>query len=276
MNKIRLLRTADLPHLLDLSAQAKWNQTEADWQRLLQLAPDGCFGIEAGGRIVASTTAIRYGSEVGWIGMVLTDAAHRGEGRATALLNHAIEHLRGQGVAWAKLDATDEGRPIYSKLGFEDECAVERWRRPATAAPVTASRPLNTYAVDPSFDRAHFGAPRIALLASLNADGESALVTGFGYAMGRPGANADYFGPSVVRTREAARLLVEWHLARHSGRDVYWDLLPDNADAVQLAIDHGFQPQRHLTRMALKCRPDSPPLLRHNSGILAIAGFEYG
>ena len=60
MNRIQILRNSDLPHLLELSAQAGWNQTASDWARTLALAPEGSLGIEADGRIVACTTAIRY------------------------------------------------------------------------------------------------------------------------------------------------------------------------------------------------------------------------
>jgi hypothetical protein len=80
----------------------------------------------------------------------------------------------------------------------------------------------------------------------------------------------------VVRTRDSARLLLEWFLSRHFDEDIFWDLFPDNKDAVQLAIDYGFEPNRQLTRMGLSCKPGQPPLLRHDSGVFAIAGFEYG
>jgi GNAT superfamily N-acetyltransferase len=276
MTKVRLLRTADVPDLLELSAQAGWNQTAGDWHRLLALSPDGCFGIEGSGRIVSSTTVIRYANEVAWIGMVLTGQSSRGQGNAKTLLKHAIDQIKAHKVGWAKLDATAEGRPIYAKLGFEDECAIERWQRPAGGPAVSATRVVADYVVDPSFDRAYFGAPRVALLNGLKNDGEAAFVPGFGYAMGRPGTRAVYFGPAVVRSREAASRLLEWFLARHKGSEVYWDLFPDNKDAVQLAIDYGFKPARTLTRMALRMMPAAPPMLRHNTGILAIAGFEYG
>jgi GNAT superfamily N-acetyltransferase len=118
-HKIRLLKPADLPHLLDLSRHAGWNQTEPDWSRLLSLAPQSCFGIEAGGSIAATTTAINYAGELAWIGMVLTGAAHRRQGMATALIEHTLHYLKGQDVQWAKLDATEAGRPIYAKLGFQ-------------------------------------------------------------------------------------------------------------------------------------------------------------
>ncbi len=276
MSKIRILRTTDIPQLLALSGQAGWNQTAADWERLLALAPDGCFGIEAGGRVVSTTTAIRYANELAWIGMVLTDKDHRNQGNAKALLEHAIKHLRQHNVAWAKLDATSEGRPIYAKLGFVDECQMERWKRPAgKGAKPTVSLRLSPYIVDPSFDRAYFSAYRIPLLNALLKDG-SMFLPGFGYAMARPGALASYFGPSVVRTRDAARMLIEWFLATHHDTDSFWDLFPDNKDAVQLAIDYGFEPARQLTRMTMRLSAGATEIRQNNASVFAIAGFEYG
>jgi GNAT superfamily N-acetyltransferase len=276
-HKIRVLKTADLPHLLDLSRQAGWNQTEADWSRLLTLAPQGCFGIEAAGRIVASTSAIVYAKELAWIGMVLTGEANRGQGMATALLDHAIAYLKNLEIGWAKLDATDQGRPMYAKAGFVDECPVERWRRPmGKGFKPTMSRPIHTYVVDPSFDRAYFGGYRIPLLNTLLRDSPGEMIVGYGYAMNRAGDRARYFGPSVVRTRDAARQLLESFLAKFPNEEIYWDLLPDNTDAVQLAIDNGFEPARHLVRMSLACRPSLRPLVQNSSSVFAIAGFEYG
>lgn len=276
-HKIRLLKSNDLPDLLALSRQAGWNQTEKDWSRLLTLAPQSCFGIEASSRIVATTTALPYAKELAWIGMVLTAEAHRGHGMATALLDHTLAHLKDREVGWAKLDATEQGRLIYTKLGFHDECPVERWRRPSGKGfEPTTSRPVHPYVVDPSFDRAYFGAYRIPLLNALAREAPPELVVGYGFAMNRAGDKARYFGPSVVRTRDAARPLLEGLLAKHPNEKIYWDLLPDNSDAVQLAIDNGFEPSRHLMRMSLALQPGIRPLVQNSSSVFAIAGFEYG
>ena len=187
-HKIRVLRSTDLPHLLELSRRSAWNQTEADWRRLLALAPASCFGIESGGEIVASTTALGYAKELAWIGMVLTHPGHRGQGMATALLGHTLAYLEAQEVGWAKLDATEQGRPIYAKVGFRDECPVERWRRaPGKGFTAATTRPVHPYVIDPSFDRAYFGAHRIPLLAALLAQSPAEMVVGYGYAMDRPG-----------------------------------------------------------------------------------------
>jgi GNAT superfamily N-acetyltransferase len=275
MSKLRLLRNSDLPHLVELSRHAGWNQTPADWERTLQQAHDTAWGIEVDGRVVSSTTGMLYPQNLAWIGMVLTHPEHRGRGHATSLLKHALESL-GDRAEWIKLDATDEGKPIYEKLGFQVEQHLQRWHRPAGPVSKISSYLVHDYAVDPSFDRAYFGAYRIPLLNALRRDGDSRFVVGYGYAMTRPGALATYFGPCVVRTVEAARALLENSIASHPDEEMFWDLFVDNKDAVKLAREYGFHPVRHTTRMGLRCSPNALPILRNESSVFAIAGFEYG
>jgi GNAT superfamily N-acetyltransferase len=276
MSEIRRLSAADVPDLVELSRQARWNQTAEDWRRLLDLCPEGCIGIETGGRIVSSTTVTRYGQELAWIGMVLTDQEHRGHGYAGRLMERTLEWLRGCGVGWIKLDATDMGQPIYARLGFEDECPVERWKRPGSpfvSAP--QADPPSPFVYDAALEAAAFGASREPLIRSL-ADIDAASIPGDGYAMGRPGAVARYFGPCVARSAGVARRLLEWYLARHGTDDVFWDLLPGNEAAVRLAREFGFAPVRHLVRMGMRGRPGAAPLPHNDGSVFAIAGFEYG
>src|SRR5438477_11726728 len=107
MNEVRLLSAADIPAGMRLKEAAGWNQTAADWQRVLALEPDGCFAIESDGQVRATTTAVCFGEELAWVGMVLTDAQYRGRGFARMLMEHTLTYLRGKRVAWVKLDATD-------------------------------------------------------------------------------------------------------------------------------------------------------------------------
>src|SRR5262245_50897458 len=138
MSEIRLLTPADLPALLQLSLLTKWNQTEQDWLRLMDLAPESCFGIESRGQIVASTTLLCYGRDLAWVGMVLTHPEHRGNNFASRLMRQALDWANAERIECVKLDATEMGRPIYEKLGFVFERLVERWVRPPKA--VTAIR----------------------------------------------------------------------------------------------------------------------------------------
>ena len=250
-----------------LKEAAGWNQTESDWHRLLALEPGGCFGIDCDGRLAATTTGVCFGNDLAWIGMVLTHPDYRGRGLARALMEHALEYLDGR-ADWIKLDATEMGRPLYRKLGFEDECPVERWAR-AAAPPPPAELPA--FANCNELDRAAFGADRRELLTLLARIESAALEDG--YAMGRPGSNAAYFGPCVARKPATARRLLDWFLARHGHEKVSWDILPENREVVRLATECGFQPLRRLVRMARSGQRS----FEHDDGLVyAIAGFEFG
>jgi len=89
MLQIRRMTVEDVPFGMHLKEQAGWNQTEADWRRLLAMEPDGGFLAEMGSEPAGTLTACVFGS-VAWIAMVLVEEARRGQGIATALLKHAI------------------------------------------------------------------------------------------------------------------------------------------------------------------------------------------
>jgi len=255
-----------------LNDAAGWNQKEKDWQRVISLEPGGCFGLIADGVLVSTATSICYGDELAWIGMVLTDPAWRGRGFARRLMERTVEFLRSRGVAWIKLDATDMGRPLYLKLGFEDEAPVERWMATAQSVPLVE---LPAYEPAPALDREAFGADRSTLLASLASE-QAVSIPGEGFAMERPGARADYFGPCVCQSPEAARKFLLWFLSRHAGKTVAWDILPANTGAVELAREFGFERRRELVRMVSPGPSASRPLEHNDSRVFAIAAFEYG
>ena len=57
---------------------------------------------------------------------VYTDPARRREGIAAKMVSLLIEQAWNKGVTEISLDATEAGRPLYRKLGFQDshECMV--------------------------------------------------------------------------------------------------------------------------------------------------------
>jgi GNAT superfamily N-acetyltransferase len=240
----------------------------------MELAPDGCFGIDCEGELRATTTAVCFGRELAWIGMVLTEELYRGRGFARRLMEHALAYLRDREVGWIKLDATDMGRTLYERLGFREEGAVERWMRPPgdSARRDTA---VCRFEMDGILDREAFGADRSRLLSIL-AGIESVSIPGTGFAVGRGGARAAYFGPCVARSAEAARQMLAWFLERHAAENVYCDILPANLDAVATAREFGFEPSRRLSRMFVSGVDAAPPLRNNDALVFAAAGFEYG
>ncbi len=256
---IRRLTLRDLDDAHGLSTAAGWNQTREDWLRILRLDPEACFGYERDGRIVSTLSALRYGRDLAWIGMVLTDPVQRGRGFARMLMEHALAWLDGLGVRRQRLDATTMGQPLYEACGFTAEYAVERWlREPREAPEAPRLPPADARVLD---DAARFVLP----------DSESAAAGGGSYALTRPGRVARYFGPCRAASVLDARRLVAWAVSRHGGGAMYWDLAPANEQAAALAREAGFLPVRTLLRMqrgGVALAPDPC--------VFAFAGFEYG
>ena len=265
---MRPLVGSDVEAMLRLKDAAGWNQTKDDLVRNLELEPEGCFAIDCEGRLASTIAVITYGNELAWIGMVLTDPPFRGRGFARQLFAHALEWLDARGAACSKLDATSMGEPLYRSFGFEVECGIERWvRKPI---PYGRGSICEAGISDFGLDRKIFGADRSALLASLAQHGSIDLGGGQ-YAMGRAGSKAAYFGPAIMLDRETARRGVEWFLHAYGGETTYWDLVPSNEAAVELARELGFERARQLVRMRR-----GKEAVSDLSKMFAIAGFEYG
>jgi GNAT superfamily N-acetyltransferase len=267
---IRLLVPSDISGAIGLTRSAGWNQIPGDWKRLLSLDPEGCFTVESGGQVAATTTVVCYGRELGWLGMVLTAPEFRRRGFAELLITRALQFAEQRHLAAVKLDATETGISLYRKFGFVEECEVDRWQR--APGPVEGGEVLS-YHPDVRFDRARFGADRSSLLAQLAELGAASL-PGEGYAMGRPGFSAAYFGPCLANSPASARTLLRWFLADHGEEYIFWDLFPANREAVRIAQEFGFAPVRRLVRMVLSHTPARS--IPDRAEIFAIAGFELG
>lgn len=260
-HEVRLLRVEDVPAAFELSMAAGWNQTVADWRRMIELEPRGCFGIDCDGSLAATTTLLCFGTELAWIGMVLTRADQQRRGHARRLMMTALDEAHGRGISCIKLDATDQGRPLYESLGFVGEHAIERWRGPGRAGAGASG----CAEVPGELDREAFGADRMRFLKAV---GSAEAADGDGYVMSRPGSRARYLGPCVARSPEVAARLISSALTEEPW---FWDVLPGNAEAARLATEFGFEPVRRLVRMRV-----GRPIRTRDEWVFAIAGFEAG
>jgi GNAT superfamily N-acetyltransferase len=261
---VRRLQEQDIAIATELSAEAGWNQTPDDWRMLLRLHPEGCFGIDADGRLVSATTLICYGKQLGWIGMVLTNSPYRRRGFARTLLRHAIQQADMLGVESLKLDATDQGQPLYESLGFRVEQPVERWWRAAGWGMHSARQEFSRKFLD--HDLHAYGTDRSQMLEAL-VERSSIHTQAAGFCLSRPGRRANYIGPCISQSPALARRFIQ----TSGGAESYWDLLPRNQAALEIAAELGFTPQRKLIRMVR-----GSDLRGREDWIYAIAGFELG
>jgi GNAT superfamily N-acetyltransferase len=258
---IRGLASEDVPQAVELSSGAGWNQTEEDWRTIIELDPDSCFAVDCGGKVAATATLVCYGKSLAWLGMVLTRPEFQRRGFARTLVERALGVADARGIQTVKLDATVHGQPLYESFGFAAEQEIQRWS--GWGAKCRGGQ------VDSSLDWGSFPAERMPLLRAL-ARRARPLGDGNEFVMRRDGLRACYLGPCVAYSRQRAETLIAAALGAVDGPWI-WDLFPSHADAVTLATQFGFRPERRLTRMYRggKSRGDE-------SMVYAIAGFEFG
>jgi predicted N-acetyltransferase YhbS len=134
VTRVRDLRDDEARSIGDLLSRAGFGPTVAGLISFPRESPYGDVLVaDRDGRSVGGVCCASFGP-TGWIGAlgVLPDARRRGVGEA--LTRAACERLRERGAETVLLFATDMGRPLYERLGFESEDTVTAWRGTAGAA----------------------------------------------------------------------------------------------------------------------------------------------
>lgn len=284
MSELRVapLAPADLGDAAALSTAVGWNQTRADWLRLLDLQPDGAFGAFLDGRLVATATIVAFPPALAWIGMVIVDPAVRGRRLGSAVMDAVLDADVAPSGAVIGLDATDLGAPLYERRGFVSVAAVDRWtgelRAPSGGHGVRA-REVDGDAADAlaEVDLSRAGVDRGRLLRRLlSEDGVRAWFaerggTAVGYAVLRPGRTRAQLGPVVADDDGALAALLEEVAAGTAGVSVFVDAV--RRDATTKALDEaGLDVSRRLIRMT---RGDAVPALCA-APLRAAVGLEWG
>ena len=135
------------------------------------IAHPTCYPIVADedGRIVGTGLATANG-RVGWVGAIFVAQDRRRIGLGSALSTAVIEELERQGCTSQVLIATEEGRPIYERLGFRLQTRYVIQQSPATEPPADDGvvRPFapEDFVAIAHLDRAATGEDRSGILRS--------------------------------------------------------------------------------------------------------------
>ena len=143
--RIRTYRQGDLPVLQELTVDAfepvsidrnieqqfgpvqgrdwKWRKRR-HIQQDVDRDPHGTFVVEVDGRIVGYiTTWIDAEARIGNIPNLAVHADQRGQGLGRKLIEHALDHFRGQGVRFARIETLEQnpvGQNLYPACGFRE------------------------------------------------------------------------------------------------------------------------------------------------------------
>jgi len=251
------------------------------WRReveiYLRVQPDGWFVADDGGEIVAMAGALAYG-EFCWLGLVATLPGHERRGLATRLSAHVVDWGTEHGCRTVALDASEKGRPVYERLGFEpigETLALIAPSSPSAAGDSPVER-IDDVVELLALDRSVFGGDRAALLDAIR-EVESPRVYGMreeGELTGYLFARERLFGPGCARSPEVAEHLVRAALADPSNRtdEETRLLVPMECAFTDVLLSLGFHESRRLTHMRLGERN----LPGERSLLLAQASFAAG
>jgi GNAT superfamily N-acetyltransferase len=257
---------------LALSAEAQWNQNEADWRFFL--GQGTVFGVrDNDGHLISTAALLPYTSGNAWISMVLVTASRRRRGLATRLVDACLDAAKKQGfVTW--LDATPAGTTVYGPLGFTPTLQLRRLRldhamsTKAEAPPSLSPGGIEEFIAQ---DRLAMGFDRSTLLAELSARSGSRLWSNDeALALVRDGRKARHIGPLLAGSPDQALALVN-EIVRSGSGPLLIDAVSEQEEFLKGLTGSGWVIERPFQRMRFgRATPQTAVLP------FAVAGPEYG
>ncbi|HTO61282.1 MAG TPA: GNAT family N-acetyltransferase [Bradyrhizobium sp.] len=210
-----------------LSQQASWPHRLEDWRTALALSSGLAAISNQGSRVVGTALVTPYGGDAATVNMVIVEKASRGHGLGRKLMDAALA-LAGDRAL--RLVATDDGVPLYRRLGFEKTGTIAQHqglvRSVAAQAGVRPARPAELPAII-KLDHIAYGADRAALISHFAEIGSLAVLERAGELAGfaalRPFGRGEVIGPVVASDADDAKALIADFLAPRCGAFVRLD-----------------------------------------------------
>jgi GNAT superfamily N-acetyltransferase len=254
---------------LSLSAEAHWNQNEADWRFFLTKGT--VFGIRDGDHLIATAALLPYTSNNAWISMVLVTANWRRRGLATKLVDACLDAAAKHDlITW--LDATPAGATVYGPLGFAPTLELRRLRFAGTAtAAAPKLAPDSNLDEMTARDRRAMGFDRTALLRELGGRSGSHLISrGGAIALIRDGRTARQIGPLFADNTGSATALIETISQSETG-PILIDVVSEHEGFLENLTGSGWTIERPFQRMRF-----GGAAIQNAEPPFAVAGPEYG
>lgn len=169
---IRPMTPTDAAPTADAIERSGWGARHVKMAFVARHPPCRPFVAEADGTILGSGVTTINGP-VAWIGTIWVDPAWRGRGIGRALTQATIDTAEDAGCHTLVLVATDAGRPLYERFGFEVQAHYRILEAPGLSGAqpdgrIRPYRPADLPAMA-RLDRAATGEDRAHLLAAFAA-----------------------------------------------------------------------------------------------------------
>jgi len=256
---IEPFREDDVAAFLKMAAAEGWVADPWEFAFLLAVFPEGCLCVRGrDGKGIAFVTALRH-EKSGWIGNLIVSEEFRGRGLGEALFRKALGALQAAGVGTFWLTASNSGKSLYEKYGFNSLDAVVRWSGTGRRrhAGHTRSTHLDEYSISvSSIDRQAWGDRRDALLAATAGRGRL-LWEKSAFMVIQPCGADIQLGPFSALDSSSAEYLCDAALGSVPlGTRVYIDAPLSNRSAVRLFSHRGMRITGSTELMSAGLKPD--------------------
>ncbi|WP_409271646.1 GNAT family N-acetyltransferase [Neobacillus sp. SCS-31] len=273
---------SDIPGLIALSASVGWDYDQ--YEIATVMSSGKIFGHKNGkGEIVSSSAIIPYDNKLASIGMVIVNKEHRGLGLGKDATQKCIDSVSPD--CSIMLIATEEGKPLYEKIGFRTVGHVHKFLCDSYLTPESLkpnSVTIENYNENDfieilNLDKAAFGDKRSNFLHYRINQSKQCLVAKdtkgniVGYGLSILGPENLLLGPIVAPDFQTAALLLDWLVIEHTGK-LRIDVPSGNKDFMFFLEQCGFKNVAKPPIMML----NSVSLPARNSNLFGIAAQIFG
>jgi len=258
---LRDMTEADIAAVADLCFEQQWPHREEDLRMLLSIGSG--LVAEIDGKVGGSIMSWRFGKSFASLGVIIIAVAHQGRGLGRQMAEAMIGQLDGYTVL---VNATDEGRPLYGKLGFVELGTICQHHAIAPVQPLVELRfgervrPMgaaDAEALNALYNSAT-GMDRTILLETLFAEGSTVVLCKeheqTGFAVLRRFGRGWAIGPVVAPDAIGAKALIAHWLGTQTGSFCRVDV-PEATGLGPWLAEIGLPHVDRVTRMALGPAP---------------------
>ncbi|MEU1620274.1 GNAT family N-acetyltransferase [Streptomyces sp. NPDC005722] len=254
----------DISRLSDWADDEGWNPGRSDGQAFFPADPAGFLFGRLDGEPVASVSAVRYGTDFGFVGLYIARPPFRGRGYGIQVWRAGLEHLAGRNVG---LDGVVAQQENYRRSGFSTAWRNIRYQ----GTPSGGVMPGGVALIDARsvrfgelarYDRRFFPAARDAFLASWitlpDRTALAAVADGRLQGLGvlRAARGPSRVGPLYASSGKVALALLMGLSRTAPGEPLVIDVPEPNEAAVRLVEHLGLTPSFEAARMYTGPVPD--------------------
>ncbi len=268
--RINEMTAEDVTFARSLTDIEQWGHLEEDFQRFVEVNPDGCFVAWERSERLGIVTSVVHG-DYAFLGNLIVAKMARAQGVGLLLMKSVIDILDRKGVKTIELDGVFRAVEAYRMLGFRDKYLSLRFMRPASMKACIKGEPTIRRTPNISsilrFDRERLGMDRSVFLEHLirtHPEATPAVVGRQGmsaYGVIRIRATgAVHVGPLVAHDTESASALLSSICAEHGKSDLTIGVPCTNTSAIAIVLKHGFRhrpPSLRMYRGATRFYEDS-------------------